>query len=108
MKELDLFEDEESKQRGINFFEMKKSVVEESLQLLKNTSLYDKKYEICKFYYIFPKYNFLVFNFEFYCHLLGMLDLNGTNIESFPPPEIRSKLCQLFQCEEDDDQFPHW
>eukprot|EP01118_Nematostelium_gracile_P012098 TRINITY_DN4371_c0_g2_i2.p1 TRINITY_DN4371_c0_g2~~TRINITY_DN4371_c0_g2_i2.p1 ORF type:complete len:435 (-),score=115.41 TRINITY_DN4371_c0_g2_i2:1196-2500(-) len=77
------FEHEEAAENNTDFNAMKENIIRQSLELLKQTPVYNEK---------FPQ----LFTYEYYNNLLGMIDLNGANIESFPKQEVREELMRAF------------
>mmetsp|Transcript_23989 Transcript_23989/g.33634 ORF Transcript_23989/g.33634 Transcript_23989/m.33634 type:complete len:182 (+) Transcript_23989:138-683(+) len=87
-----LFEHEKAQLQGINFFSTKESMLRQSWELLKQTS--------------FLQHDQLQnFHYDTYCNLIGLIDMNGANVEALPLAEDRKQLKKQLSC--DDDSVPY-
>jgi len=87
-----VFEHDDAKAQGVDFSVMKENLLEASLETLKLTPIYDAHYDY-------------LFTFDNWNHLIGLIDMNGGNVESLPDSETRTELCKLLKCKE--DEVPH-
>lgn len=49
--------------------------------------------------------NGLVFSYDFYSDLMGMIELNGAHLEALPSKEHRTELMKKYACSE--QEVPH-
>ncbi len=86
--------------QGIDLAVMKQEIIHDSLQFLRNSSMYEPQFDP-RTLIVHP--NLAVFTMEYYSTLVGMIDLNGSNVAALP--SLRNELCTVLKCSE--DEVPH-